>query len=246
MSAFNRIQKIYINAEATGGGVNPITDSACVAETAPQWVAGDVFRLRVMFHVPAATFGSAAERLPLPDSRALLMAVKASRTAAATLLAGVTEWTAVMDEDGVGYEAILRLDGASLLTLSGAGNPVTVWVELELSDGAGNERITWQWQTTINPQVSAVGDTPPEYPPASDPALIAGKFAVAAGLSEVIIDSVGADNAAYSPSAVLLKPSAGAADIFIVCIHTVTAAGFHVILSAPTSEEGYYVSYLCR
>lgn len=235
------IKTIYLNAGAPGGAW-PVIDSLGTDASSPYWVATDRVWLRVyMKNIDPTTGAVSAASFTCVT---LTVGMKMTRLTTTGYLA-----TAELAYNaGLGcYEGVLDLNTERAGLAVAAGSPVRMWVDVR-AVGVLDEvdaRQTWQWPDKLFPPVLAVSVTPTvpiEIP--SGRKLESSFKAIAAGADSVTIDDLAWADANYYPLATVVKPLAGDPDIFVTGIHTKTAAGFTVSLSAPTGKAGYYVSYI--
>ena len=235
------IKTIYLNAGAPGGAW-PVIDSLGADSAAPSWISTDRVVLRVFMRNidPSTGVVSAAPFTCVT----LTLGMKTARLTATGYLA-----TATLDYNGAlgCYEGVVDLNTSLAIAAVAAGSPVRMWVDVR-AVGVLDEvdaRQTWQWPDKLFPPVLAVSVTPTvpiEIP--SGRKLESSFKAIAAGADSVTIDDLAWADANYYPLATVVKPAASDPDIFVTGIHSITAAGFTVSLSAPTGKAGYYVSYI--
>ena len=235
------VKTVYLNAGAPGGAW-PVIDPLGADAAAPSWISTDRVLLRVYMRnvdpstgaVSAASFGAT-----------LSLGMKTARLTATGYLA-----TAELDYNGAlgCYEGIVDLNTSLAIAAVAAGTPAKIWVDARAVDAGietADARQTWQWPDKLFPPVLAVAVTPSTPVTVPSSRVLESSFkAIASGADSVTIDDLAWTDANYYPLATVVKPAAADPDIFVTGIHTVTAAGFTVSLSAPTGKEGYYVSYI--
>ena len=235
------IKTIYLNAGAPGGAW-PVIDSLGTDASAPSWISTDRVWLRVYMKNIDPSTGAVSEA---SFGMTLTLGMKTARLTATGYLA-----TATLDYNiSLGcYEGIVDLNTEPAIAAVAAGSPVRMWVDVRATDAgivSADARQTWQWPDKLFPPVLAVSVTPTvpiEIP--SGRKLESSFKAIAAGADSVTIDDLAWADANYYPLATVVKPLASDPDIFVTGIHSITAAGFTVSLSAPTGKAGYYVSYI--
>lgn len=236
------IKTVYLNAGAPGGAW-PVIDALGTDASSPYWVATDRVWLRVyMKNIDPTTGAVSAVSFTCVT---LTVGMKTTRLTASPYLA-----TAFLDYNaGLGcFEGALDLNTEPAIAAVAVGSPVRMWVDVRATDAAiesADARQTWQWPDKLFPPVLAVSVTPsvPITLPSSR-TLESSFTAIAEGADSVTLSGLTLDDANYYPVATVIKPLAGDPDIFVTGIHTKTADGFTVTLSAPTGKAGYYVSYM--
>ena len=236
------IKTIYLNAGAPGGAW-PVIDSLGADSAAPSWISTDRVWLRVfMRNIDPSTGAVSAASFTCVT---LTLGMKTARLTATGYLA-----TATLDYNGAlgCYEGVVDLNTSLAIAAVAAGSPVKIWVDVRAVDAAiysADARQTWQWPDKLFPPVLAVAVTPSTPVTIPSARVLESSFkAIAAGADSVTIDDLAWTDANYYPLATVVKPAASDPDIFVTGIHSITAAGFTVSLSAPTGKAGYYVSYI--
>ena len=248
MITLARVVDLYIDVDAPGG-------SPCLLESSgsrrssgnpPQWMAGDIFELRLHFRRLPATLDGDLLVVEQPASWSLVVAGKTTGPASGSLLFSASTFAKVETEDDVYYAALVSLATEGLATAMTdvlVGSYRDLLVDVENQDAANTARLTYQFPVRIRQQVFAgVTDLGPEEPlyPAPGALLvkIGGNRALAAGQDYLEVNGLGCTSA---PAIILVsvrKPAGGANIFATVDASTVTADGFRADLSgAPPAPE---------
>ena len=244
MSVLTPKFSIIIDADLPGGAYPLLTAQGTPAPV-PQWVVGDVFDLSIRFARKPTTYGGVLTYLPLAGSWSITAGLKVNRAAATSLIASASAFG--LSETDI-YTASLSLNTVAALAVAAAGSVSSVWMDVEVADAGNTQRVSYQFAVQLNPQVYAVGDPNPDpedpiYPaPGAIPVRCVGSVAIPqAVLSVDIVVNSASD---YIPVPIVRKPIATDPNVFAVCTHSLTRAGFTVALSAEVEKEGYYLDYI--
>lgn len=160
--AFTPILDLYIDVDQPGGRaclLQGLTGSA--ASTAPAFINGDVFLLRLHFRRRAGGI-AASTNIQLDTGFGLAFAAKAS--AAGTTLFSATSFTEDdTDVDDIFYEAELALTATALATALSGQTSITVICDIEVQADSNAQRLTYQFSATVRPQIYA-NELPPVTP----------------------------------------------------------------------------------
>jgi len=159
---------LLLDADAPGGAPCLIDPYGEPVRNNPQFVTGDVLTLAVQFvrrNDPSLAPGYSAADTAEAQSAWISLGIRA--TAAGPLLAACTAFVRGETEEGSdAYEHVGELDlNTTEADEATAAGSVAVVVDIEVRDAAEPDtetrRLTWQFASTLNPQVFRAADPAP-------------------------------------------------------------------------------------
>ena len=237
---------LILDAGAAGGG-NPLINETGGGAAGPQWVAGDVFDLRLRFAEENHNVTKNFEEARWPASWSLLFALK-EKPYAKNALAFTDAFGVSVAGEKTFYTALLNLNTKPLVELLDYKEaPLELWGEVEVKDAGGSVRQSYQFRIKVGPKVWRDEPAPeaealPEYPPpGAIPVRLAGTYAVPVGAGCLEIPVV--HDRDYVPVVTVRAPGQDSPLIF-ARTRNVTREGFVVDFSATIKLEGYYVDFI--
>jgi len=237
---------LIIDAGAAGGR-NPLVTETGNAGTGPQWIAGDIFDLRLRFVSERRNLSGNMGEASLPASWSLLFLVK-EKPFSSKVLAKAFDFGISVDGEKTIYTALLNLNTDPLLDLLAyKDSTVPLWAEVQVQDAGGNVRQSYQFMVQVGPKVYRGESAPPtealpEYPPpGAIPVVLRTTLPIPIGVGSMEIQ-VNHDRD-YIPVVSVRAPN-GTAPFITARVRDVTRQGFFVDFSATIKQGGYYVDVI--
>ncbi|MCX6996520.1 MAG: hypothetical protein NTV49_05420 [Kiritimatiellaeota bacterium] len=187
--SFNLYSDLFLNVAAPGGAACLLEGkTSSTRQVKPSFMQADCFPLNLYFRTPG-TLGSNSTAVELAALTIVLGAKALDDLDAATLLFSASGFVAIGEGDELHYQAVLDLNTAEIVAALGSAKSMTARVNVEVETAGNAQRLTYQFDVTIQAQAygGEAAPTPgtPIYP---HPSLLLTKVEAAASYIPIHAD----------------------------------------------------------
>ena len=248
--SFNLDYDLYLDVAAPGGLACLLEGKAsALRQDKPSYIQADCFPLNLYFRQSGAV-GNNSTAVELAALNIVLGAKLLSALDDTTLLFSCTDFVSVGEGDDLHYQALLDLNTSEITAALDGQKSITARVNVEIETAENTQRLTYQFDVTIQKQSygGEASPTPgtPTYPvPAQLVVKLRGTVALTPGQQVILITGLNLGSAPAQILPSLRKPAAGADALSLnVLDNSLSTDGFAVELSAPVPAAGYNLDYL--